>query len=183
VPTDFSGEEIIRKLADDAARLPATDNAVGLQTEQKRMVHVRTRGRIRSDGMKVLTVQCMQPVGSVFEFLSDDSTAVGGQERAPSGLALLSCGVAFCFMTQISRYAQIVKRKLQDYRIAQATGFNLAGEDKTSAEPVQTLVCLDTDESESHCNELVRMGEQTCYLHAAYRASTYIDVSFQPDRL
>ncbi|MCP4450091.1 MAG: hypothetical protein GY809_01410, partial [Planctomycetes bacterium] len=101
VPTDSSGEEIIRKLVDDAAQLRATDGAVGLQAEQKRMVHVRTHGRIRSDGMKVLTVQCIQPAGSVFEFLSDDSIAVGGQERAPSGLALLSCGIAFCFMTQI----------------------------------------------------------------------------------
>jgi uncharacterized OsmC-like protein len=173
-------EEIIRKLADDEARLATADGAVGLQSEQKRMVHVRTHGRTRADGIKVLTVQCIQPAGSVFEFLSDNSAAVGGQERAPSGLALLSCGVAFCFMTQIGRYAQLAKQQLQGYRIVQATGFCLTGDDKPAAEPVQTLVCLDTDESEKKSHELVRMGEQTCYLHAAYRASTHTNVSFQP---
>ncbi len=182
VPTDSTEEEIIRKLADDAAQLLAADGAVGLQSEQKRTVHVRTHGRIRSDGMKVLTVQCIQPAGSVFEFLSDDSAAVGGQERAPSGLALLSCGIAFCFMTQIGRYAQIVKQGLQGYRVTQSTGFRLAEGGEPAAEPVRTLVCLDTDEPQSHCSELVRMGEQTCYLHAAYRVSTHTSVSFQPHR-
>jgi len=178
VSVNSGSEEIIRKLADDEARLVTSDGAVGLQSEQKRMVHVRTHGRIRADDMKVLTVQCIQPAGSVFEFLSDDSAAVGGQERAPSGLALLSCGVAFCFMTQIGRYAQIAKQQLQGYRIMQTTGFCLAGDDEPAAEPVRTLVCLDTDESEKKSHELVRMGEQTCYLHAAYRASTHTNVSF-----
>jgi len=170
------GEEMIRKLADDSAGPEMTDTLVGLQPEQKRTVHVRTRGRIRADGLKVLKVQCIHPVGSVFELLSDDSAAAGGRERAPSGLALLSCGVAFCFMTQIGRYAQIAKQQLRGYRIAQATGFRLAGENGPSAEPVQTLVCLDTDEPEQKSRELVRMSGQTCYLHAAYRGRTSVTI-------
>jgi len=162
-------EEMIRKLAGDDSVPELTDSLVGLQPEQKRTVHVRTHGRIRADGLKVLKVQCIHPAGSAFEFLSDDSAAAGGRERAPSGLALLSCGVAFCFMTQIGRYAQITKQQLRGYRIAQATGFRLPGDDGPSAEPVQTLVCLDTDEPEQNSRELLRMAEQTCYLHAAYR--------------
>jgi uncharacterized OsmC-like protein len=53
--------------------------------------------------------------------LSDDSRASGGQERAPDGLAYLAAGVAFCFMTQIGRYAQITRQKLSGYRIIQET--------------------------------------------------------------
>ena len=41
------------------------------------------------------------PTGSVFRFLSDDSVRFGGKERAPSGLAYVSAGIAFCFMTQL----------------------------------------------------------------------------------
>ncbi len=177
--TDSSADEIIRKLSGDTSEPVTKADAVGLQAEQKRVVHVRTRGHIRSDGMKVLAVQCVQPAGSTFEFLSDDSAVAGGEARAPSGLALLSCGVAFCFMTQIGRYATITKQQLRDYRIAQATGFCLPVGGEPSAEPVRTFVCLDTGESESKTRELVRMGEQTCYLHAAFRLSTDTDVSFQ----
>ncbi len=167
------GEEIIRKLSAD--ELPG--GAVGLRSEQKRIVHVRTQGRVRSDGLKELTVQCIQPTGSTFQFLSDDCAVDGGQERAPSGLALMSCGVAFCFMTQIGRYAQITRQELRNYRITQLTGFDQTG----AVAPVRTLVCLDTEESDEKCRELIRMGEQTCYLHAVYRTSNQPEVSFQVD--
>jgi len=110
---DASSEALIRKLAAGATQSDESGRAVGLQSEQKRVVHVRTCGHIRSDGMKVLSVRCIQPAGSEFEFLSDDSAAAGGQERAPSGLALLSAGVAFCYMTQIGRYAQITKQHIK----------------------------------------------------------------------
>lgn len=175
----FPKEEIIRKLTGDELQPDAAGDAVGLQPDQKRRVHVRTRGRIRADGMKVLTVQCIQPAGSVFEFLSDSSGAVGGRERAPSGLALLSCAVAFCFMTQIGRYAQMTKQDLHGYRVMQATGFRLVSDNAPVAESVRTLVCLDSDEPEEEMHTLVRMGEQTCYLHAAYRASIDTQVRFE----
>ncbi len=172
-------EDLIRKLADSEPQPGTAGGAAGLQPNQKRTVHVRTHGRVRSDGMKVLTVQCIQPAGSVFEFLSDNSAAVGGQERAPSGLALFSCGLAFCFMTQISRYAQIAKQDLHACRVMQATGFQLVSGDDPAGECVRTLVCLDTGEAEEKTRLLARMGEQTCYLHAAYRSATDVRVSFE----
>jgi hypothetical protein len=72
-------------------------------------------------------------------------------------------------MTQIGRYAEITKQKLDDYRIVQDTGFVAFGDHAPSATPVNTLVCLDTAESAEACENLVKMGKQTCYLHAAYR--------------
>jgi uncharacterized OsmC-like protein len=104
--------------------------------------------------------------------LSDDSHARGGQGRAPDPLTYLSCGVAFCFMTQIGRYAQIVKQKLNDYRIVQETGFGFGPEDPPTARPVATLVCVDTDEPAEKTHKLVQMAEQTCYIHGAYRIPT-----------
>jgi len=80
--------------------------------------------------------------------------------------------VAFCYMTQIGRYAQIVKQKLHDYRIVQDTSFRFGPEEPPTAAAVETLVCLDTDEPAAESIKLVRMGEQTCYIHGAYRLPT-----------
>jgi uncharacterized OsmC-like protein len=154
-------------------------DAVGLQAEHKRVVHVHTECTIREDGLKSINVQCIQPAGSRFEFLSDNSRAAGGLERAPSGLAYLSAGVAFCFMTQIGRYAHITKQKLNGYRIIQDTGFRLAKNCGPDADAVETLVCLDTEESPDNSLQLVRMGEQTCYIHASYRTPARTEVKFR----
>jgi uncharacterized OsmC-like protein len=157
----------------------AQGGAVGLGAEQKRVVHVRSEGSIRQDGLKSIDVQCIQPAGSRFRMLSDDSQVTGGQERAPSGLAYLSAGVAFCFMTQIGRYAQITKQQLNGYRIIQDTAFRLAQDHDPDAFAVETLVCLDTDEPEDKSIQLVRMAKQTCYIHAAYRTPTATELTIE----
>ncbi len=168
------GTTLIRK-SGSVAKSHGT--AVGLGAEQKRVVHVRTEGSIRQDGLKSIDVQCIQPAGSRFRMLSDDSRVTGGQERAPSGLAYLSAGVAFCFMTQIGRYAQITKQQLKGYRVIQDTAFRLARDHDPDAFAVETLVCLDTDEPRDKSIQLVRMAEQTCYIHAAYRTATATELT------
>ena len=173
-PMSNGGPTLVRKIASvDKAQ----GSAVGLGTEQKRVVHVNTQGSNREDGLKSLDVQCIQPPGSCFQMLSDDSKVTGGQERAPSGLAYLSAGVAFCFMTQIGRYAQITKRQLSGYRIIQDTAFRFSRDHGPQAFAVETLVCLDTDEPEDKSIQLVRMAEQTCYIHAAYRTPTATELT------
>jgi uncharacterized OsmC-like protein len=153
----------------------AQGSAVGLQDEQQRQVRVRGIGRLRPDGLKELRVACLQPAGSVFRLLSDDSAAAGGRERAPSGLAYLSAGIAFCFMTQLGRYAQVARYDIDCCRIVQDTNFSLpaalsgSGAASTAA-PVDTSVFIDSPEEESRILTLLKMGEQTCYLHAACRS-------------
>lgn len=170
-------EGIIRK-DDSVTSTSGAADAVGLKSEQKRAVHVRTNARVRPDGLKELAVQCIQPIGSRFVFLCDDSPDRGGQGRAPDPLTYLSCGVAFCYMTQIGRYAQIVKQKLRDYRIVQDTAFGFGPDELPSAAAVETLVCLDTEESAVDSIKLVQMGEQTCYIHAAYRQPVDTRIDF-----
>jgi uncharacterized OsmC-like protein len=175
-PASTGGAAIISKTASAAN---ANAPAVGLKTEQKRIVHVHTEGMIRDDGMKSIKVRCIQPQGSCFQILSDDSRASGGQERAPDGLAYLAAGVAFCFMTQIGRYAQITRQKLNGYRIIQDTAHRLSRMDKPVPLAVETLLCVDTDEAPEKSIKLVQMGEQTCYVHAAFRSAVETEVSFR----
>ncbi|MFQ5661124.1 MAG: OsmC family peroxiredoxin [Gammaproteobacteria bacterium] len=165
---------IIKKLedVDTSNAKPAT--AVGYAAEQKRMVKVRAVLAIQSDGLKSIQVQCIKPPGSVFNFLSDDPEVFGGRERAPSGLQYLSAGVAFCYMTQLGRFANIVKQDLESYSIVQDTVFSLPGGSaylgkSATAEPVDTHVLVTSREEDGAIRLLVDMGEQTCYLHASYR--------------
>ena len=169
--------DIITRAEEDASWLAGVQDAVGLQASQNRSVHVRSDAYLTDDGIKAITVRCLQPVSTAFTFLSDDSKAVGGQERAPSGLAYLSGGVAFCFMTQLGRYAQIAKQRLHGYGISQQTGFSLERKSEASAEPVRTLVYVSTDEDEQATQKMVAIGEQTCYLHTSYRQAIQIRVS------
>ncbi len=89
----------------------------------------------------------------------------------------MSAGVAFCFMTQLGRYAQIVKQNLSSYRIVQDTCFDAHTPYEPKADAVQTLVCIDANESQENILKLVQMGEQTCYLHGAYRIPTQPELS------
>ena len=159
-------------------------SAVGLSDKQKRQVHVRGVGNLRSDGMKQLEIACFKPIGSVFRFLSDDSAALGGRERAPSGLVYLSAGISFCFMTQLGRYAHVARHDMQSYRIVQDTSFsppaalNKTGE-AASGTAVDTDVFIVNKQALEDTQTLLTMGEQTCYLHAACRSGLKTRVRFR----
>jgi uncharacterized OsmC-like protein len=135
---------------------------------QKRQLHIRSILAVRDDGLREVKVQIFKPIGSVFRFLSDDSSVFGGLGRAPSGLAYVSAGIAFCFMTQLGRYAHIVKKNLDSYGVIQDTTFDV-GEGRTL--PVDTHTYIETTEDQETTQKYVDMGEQTCFLHGACRMS------------
>ena len=135
---------------------------------QKRQLHIRSILAVRDDGLQEVKVQIFKPIGSVFRFLSDDSSVFGGLGRAPSGLAYVSAGIAFCFMTQLGRYAHIVKKNLDSYGVIQDTTFDV-GEGRTL--PVDTHTYIETTEDQETTQKYVDMGEQTCFLHGACRMS------------
>lgn len=168
-------QNIIRKIADtEPADDAGSGRPVGLATEQKRLLEVQAILTLREDGLKVIQVKCVQPSGSVFEFLCDDPAVFGGRERAPTGLQYLSAGVAFCYMTQLGRFAQIVKHDLAAYGVVQDTLFSLPGgsaqlDSAATAFPVDTHAFIRSDDDIEANRVLMRMAEQTCYLHACYR--------------
>ena len=160
--------DIIRKLqAAEVVRGVEGGAGSSLAAEQNRTLHVRGAASVREDGLLEVRTQLLKPIGSVFRFLAEDGARSGAPERAPSALAYLSAGIAFCYMTQLGRYAHIVKKPLDDYRLVQDTWFSRAGE--PAAKPVRTHVFLRTGEGDDYGRALVDMGEQTCFLHAACR--------------
>jgi hypothetical protein len=142
-----------------------------LQSEQKRTLHVHVVAVLRDDGLKEAEIHLVKPIGSTFKFISDEKS-----ESAPPSLAYLSAGVGFCYMTQLGRYAQIVKMGLQSYNIVQDNIFNLSGSARdenlrVEAKPVDTHLFVKSDEPDEAARKLLRMGERTCFLHAAMRSS------------
>jgi hypothetical protein len=162
-------DDLMRRLA-EAQRVEGEGGpGSSLQAEQKRMLHVRAVCSARPSGLKEVDVQLFKPVGSNFRFLSDEP-ADGRPGRAPDAATLVSAGLAFCFMTQLGRYAMITKKGLDRYRIVQDVHW-APGTAGTSGEcdPVDTHVYVDTPEDADFARTLVAMGEQTCFLHALCR--------------
>lgn len=161
-------DAIITKLA-TAEALKGVEGGAGssLKSEQKRILHVHNEAAIRADGLREAEIQLFKPIGSTFRFISDENALV-----APPSLGYLSAGVAFCYMTQLGRYAKIVKQDLTSYRIVQENVFELGNEiERAEAKPVNTQVFVDLNDTDEAAQRLIFMGERTCFLHAAMRSS------------
>ncbi len=141
-----------------------------LKSEQNRTLHVRGDARVLEGTVLETTIRLFQPLGSSFRMICDLPSGQGGTDSAPPPLAYLSAGVGFCFMTQLGRYAHIKKQRFDGVRICQNSVFR-SGDAGATADPVDTHVFVEGNESDDAAQVLVRMGEQTCFLHAAMRES------------
>ena len=165
-----SGRPMLSKLH-AAETLFGVEGGAGssLHAEQKRGLHVRGTLHVAEGGLYDVRIQLFKPIGSVFRFIGDDPAS----GRAPSGMDYLSAGIAFCFMTQLGRYAQIVKQDLLSYALVQETRFkefDAGNAAAAQADPLVTHVYLESNEDLERNQKLVKMGEQTCFAHAALSA-------------
>ena len=93
------------------------------------------------------------PGTSHFKLVSDE----GGSAAAPCGLALLSAGIAFCYMTQLSRYIENMKMKIHGVRLVQFNPY-VAGP-TAAAEPIDTHLFLNGEAAdETHLQLLTDRG-------------------------
>ena len=121
----------------------------------------------RIDGLTEIESWLALPGMSHFLFVTDE----GGNSQAPSGIGLLSAGVAFCFITQIARYIENMNLNVDTIRLVQFTPFSLiSGKNNDvhigDAEPIETHLFLNGSLSEDMFEKLLSMSARTCYLHA-----------------
>jgi uncharacterized OsmC-like protein len=124
------------------------------------------------DGVVATTVLPASP-GARFGLLADGRAA---RRRAPTPLALAAAGVAFCYMTQLSRYVEYRKHKVHGIRVVQTNRFSVAGSAQDHSlrggvTPFETHVFLNADEPDEVMQNLLEVAENTCYLHAALRST------------
>lgn len=170
--TGFADAGIVTKL--QQVETTAANDGSSLKESQSRSLYLRGRGSWRDDGVKEIDVELIRPSGSTFRILSDEPPGRGGSGRAPDALSLISAGLGFCFMTQIGRFAKIMKRDLGDYRIVQDTRFSVGDPSANPpiggrAESPHTHVYLDPDGGDDFARTALDMSEQTCFLHAMCR--------------
>ncbi len=174
-PSGGGDPGLIAKTAEVEARRGVAGGASSsLRPTQNRTLHVRATCRVLGDGRKEIIQELFSPIGSAFRFFSEETEEFGGQGRAPDAVTYMSAGIAFCFMTQLGRYAKIMKKNLDSYKVIQDTYFSLGGASGGTGKPghadvVETHVFLDTPEGEKFARKALDMSEQTCFLHAFCR--------------
>ena len=110
------------------------------------------------DGAVVRSITSFPGIpASRFTFVADETG-----EQAPNGLAYAWAGVAFCYLTQLSRYIDTRKLGVSGARLAQRGP--LAG-------PIDTHLFLNGAADDATMQELLAMGARTCYLHATLGAA------------
>jgi hypothetical protein len=106
------------------------------------------------------------PGTSHFRLASDE----GSTDTAPCGLALFSAGIAFCYMTQLSRYIENMKMRIHGVRLVQLNPY-FAGT-RATAEPIDTHLFLNGEAPDETHLQLLTIAARTCYLHAASKTPT-----------
>ncbi|MCG6877524.1 MAG: OsmC family protein [Betaproteobacteria bacterium] len=166
---DEAGEPIITRLDpdpnDERPKLIAPEGFVPILIRGASEV-------VDSAGVVAATALPASP-GARFRLLADARPA---PRRAPTPLALAAAGVAFCYMTQLSRYVEHRKHKVHGIRVVQLNRFGVSGraEDfslRGSVAPFETHVFLNADEPDELMQTLLEIAENTCYLHAALRSA------------
>ena len=117
------------------------------------------------DGIFEVDTWLGMPGTSHFRLVSDEAVA----DAAPCGLALLSAGIAFCYMTQLSRYIENMKMNIRGVRLVQFNPY-VAGSN-AAAEPIDTHLFLNGDAPEETHLQLLSIAARTCYLHAASKTA------------
>lgn len=117
----------------------------------------------------MVETRLLKPPGSSFSIRTDERPAGG---FAPSGLALMSAGIAFCYLTQLLRYIQHRKYNVRAIRLVQYNPYALEGSAAQCSllgrpGPVDTHLFLNGTETGAVMQELLLYAARTCFLHAA----------------
>ncbi len=182
VPAAGDWTSLVRRAGPSPDHAHTTTRAGGsLAEHQDRLLHVHATCTLGKDGVKQVEQHLYNPQGSIFHFRSDEAPVNGGKGLAPDAATYLAAGIGFCFMTQLGRYAKIVKKPLESYRIVQDLHLSLGGASGGSgqagnADPIETHVHLQGGESDDFARACLDMSEQTCFLHALCRTDLKVRV-------
>jgi uncharacterized OsmC-like protein len=133
---------------------------------------IKGEGRpIPPEGCFELDTWLAMPGASHFTFRTDE----GASDVAPSGLALLSAAVSFCYMTQLSRYIEHMRLPIKGVRLVQFNPYRLMtdvnGNMTGVAAPIDTHLFLSGEAPEEIHAKLLMIAARTCYLHATATAA------------
>ena len=115
----------------------------------------------QESGLYRCSVALNRPGSTHFGYISDETSA----DRAPSGLSLLSAAVAFCYMTQLSRYIEAMKLAIRGVRLVQLSPYAIETTGTGIASPCDTHLFMQGEADEAMFERLQLVAASTCYLH------------------
>lgn len=174
-PESDADRAIISKLKTvETSSDPTHGKGASLKEFQKRVLHLHTALAPRPDGRLESTVQLLRPLGSTFRFLASPTQSGKSSPEAPGGLDYLAAGIALCFLTQMGRYAKIIKGDLGGYGVIQDLRVRPAA---AAIEGLDTHAWVQSGEDADTVRRYVDMSEQTCFLHASCRSANPSQIS------
>jgi uncharacterized OsmC-like protein len=138
---------------------------VPLASPEKRLFKIAGAGRSRTGGEFLTETWIARPGMNHFRILADETAA----DRAPSGLGLLSAGIAACYLTQLHRYIDAQKLPIHSARLVQFTPFTSGADARAGA--IDTHLFLNGDAPEALHLNLLTIAAHTCFMHAAAAGS------------
>ncbi|HCP01522.1 MAG: hypothetical protein CL573_03145 [Alphaproteobacteria bacterium] len=180
-PLDCSDEleDIIWKTgqANEGEIQPAIN---GTDDKVKRIVRTIAGNSILLDPDGVIEIDTVLGLPGMSHFALKTDERLDG-DCAPSGLAMIAAGIAFCYLTQIERYTIHQKFNIRGARLVQYSPFTLSGDPADGSwtgdiEPVDTHLFLSGDEDGTTHEKLMKIAATVCYLHATLADSVESDV-------
>jgi hypothetical protein len=161
--------DVIERLRPDPAEGPAGP----LPAEGRVPIFIRGSSILEDPAGVIATTAIPTSPGARFRLLCDERP---GAQQAPSGLACAAAGIAFCYMTQFTRYIEYRHHEVRAIRFVQTLPFALSGDARDwtlrgGVEPVDTHVFLHSEAPDEVLQNLLEVAENTCYLHAALRSA------------
>ncbi len=171
-------EALVVKVADDApGELPDARDARPRADGQARRPHARAVCAPRDDGLMVIDQHLFQPPGSHFRLLADSPAATDREPRAPDPMSYVSAGLAFCYATQVIRYAQLTKLRVDGCRLVQDLWLGSGDGEESAAEAPETHLFLDSPEDPDAAGRILAMGQRMCFLHALCATALGVEVT------
>jgi len=183
-PLDAAADypELIRKgVAEPGTREPSPASASGRVLRPV----IGNSHLVESAGVTETDTYLGLPGSTHFALRSDERGGLGtAGDQAPSGLAYMAAGVAFCYTTQLLRYIENMKLAIGGVRMVQYTPFQLTGSlsggNLTGAAlPVDTHLFLNGAAADEIHEKLQKIAAVTCYLHASLAAALVPDVEVE----
>jgi hypothetical protein len=168
-PSPLDGAQAPRDLIEWLAPDPAEGPARALPGEGRIPILIRGSSVLADPAGLVASTVIPTSPGARFRIRCDETP---GPQHAPSALACAAAGIAFCYMTQFTRYIEYRHHQVRAIRFVQTLPFTFTGDGalRGGAEPVDTHVFLHGDEPDAVMQSLLEVAENTCYLHAALRS-------------
>ncbi|MBR9909322.1 MAG: OsmC family protein [Gammaproteobacteria bacterium] len=124
------------------------------------------------------------PGSASFEIHCDEGKMLGGAESAPTPLAYFMAGMGFCLMTHITGFLRFSDLDIRRIRLELRANFHTTlghvergNQGIGGCDGIETMVILDSDESEERLAEFLEICEEACIASQTILQATPVKVS------